>query len=112
VLAADLHPRELDGFATAKYWLNSTRRNYVDQNVNTDLGYVINGCSVLFLNWLRFQLRISWPRIVAAGAPTLGQTYTTLTGTTDGFIRFKALIDHHFPARRTSSLKTDNPFPL
>ena len=112
VLAADIHPGELDGFAVAKDWLNSTRRNFVDHTYPTDGSWAANGCSVLFLMWLRHQLRYPWHRIVAAAAPTLGQTYTALTGNTDGFGRFKALIDHHFPAGRTSKLPTDNPFPL
>ncbi len=112
VLATDLYPRELDGFATAQNWLDSTRRNYVDHNFPSDTSAVANGCSVLFLNWLHHELRNSWQQIVAAGAPTLGQTYTTLTGKTAGFSQFKALIDHHFPAGRPSKLITDNPFPL
>jgi hypothetical protein len=49
VLATDAHPRELDGFATATYWLGSARRNYVDNNAHTDTSAVANGCSVLFL---------------------------------------------------------------
>jgi hypothetical protein len=113
VLGTDIHPRELDGFATAHFWLDSTRRNYVDNTSSTDTGYVANGCSVLFLNWLHYQLKHPWQRIVAAGAPTLGQTYTKLTGKPDGFSRFKALIDSRFPAGHKSGLKkTDNPFPL
>jgi hypothetical protein len=68
---------------------------------------------VLFLNWLHYQLKHPWQQIVAAGAPTLGQTYTKLTGKTDGFSRFKALIDSRFPAGHKFRLKkTDNPFPL
>ena len=112
VLAADIHPRELDDFATAHFWLDSTRRNYVDNTFSSDTSWVANGCSVLFLNWLHHQLGHPWQRIVAAGAPTLGRTYTTLTGKTDGFSQFKALIDSHFPAGRRSRLATDNPFPL
>jgi hypothetical protein len=112
VLGADIHPRELDDFATAHFWLDSSRRNYVDKTSSTDLSYIANGCSVLFLNWLHHQLKHPWQRIVAAGAPTLGQTYTKLTGNTDGSRRFKALIDAHFAAGRKTRLKTDNPFPL
>jgi hypothetical protein len=112
VLGTVLHPRETTDFATASSWLDSTRRNYVDNTSGSDTGSVANGCSVLFLNWLHHQLKHPWPRIVAAGAPTLGQTYTKLTGKTDGFIQFKALIDAHFPIGRKSRLKTDNPFPL
>jgi hypothetical protein len=112
VLATDIHPHETKDFATAASWLDSTRRNYIDHTSGTDTGTVGNGCSALFLNWLHHQLKHPWQRIVAAGAPTLGQTYTTLTGKTDGFSRFKALIDSHFPAGPPSGLTTDNPFPL
>ncbi len=112
VLATDVHPRELDDFATAHFWLNSTRRNYVDHTFSTDTSYVANGCSVLFLNWLRHQLGFPWQQIVAAGAPTLGLTHAKLTGKTDGYIQFKALIDAHFPVSRHSRLAIDNPFPL
>jgi len=112
VLATDLHPKELTNFASAHHWIDSPRRNYVDRTVSSDQNRIANGCSVLFLNWLRHQLGFPWKRIVAAGAPTLGKTYTKLTGKTDGFSRFKALIDAHYPAGGTSKLKTDNPFPL
>jgi hypothetical protein len=112
VLATEAHPPVLVGFATAKDWLNSTRRNYVDHTLDSDTSSIATGCSALFLNWLHHQLRHPWQEIVAAGAPTLGRTYTTLTGKADGFSRFKALIDSHFPAGRHSGLTTDNPFPL
>ena len=54
--------------------------------------------AVLFLNWLRYQLKFSWQEIVAAGASTLSQVYTNLTGHTDGFAQFSALMQAHFPA--------------
>jgi hypothetical protein len=113
VLAADIYPNELNGFATADRWLDSKlRRNYVDHNLHSDTSDVANGCSVLFLNWLRHQLRYPWRQIVAAGGDSLGQTYAALTGRTDGFSRFKALLDAHFPPGRPCKLTTDNPFPL
>jgi hypothetical protein len=112
VLATDAYPGELDGFATAPSWLDSDRPNYVDRNFSSDTDSVANGCSVLFLNWLHFQLKYSWQQITAAGAPSVGQTYTTLTGKTDGFNQFTALINSHFPTGHSSGLLTDNPFPL
>ena len=112
VLAASIYPRALKDFATASLWLNSKRHNYVDHTYKSDGGLVPDGCSVLFLNWLHYQLRHPWQQIVAAGAPTLGQTYTKLTGRAAGFTRFRALIEAHFPASRQSTLATDNPFPL
>jgi hypothetical protein len=71
-----------------------------------------NGCCVLFLNWLRFQLNFSWAQIVGAAAPTLGNTYTKLTEKSGGFKQFSALLAKHFPKGRPSGLTTDNPFPL
>jgi hypothetical protein len=112
VLATDPYPAELDGFATAQSWLDSRRPNYVDRTVSSDTNPAGNGCSVLFLNWLHFQLGYTWVQIVGAGAPTLGKTYTKLSGKTGGFKLFKALLDAHFPVGRPSGLVTDNPFPL
>ena len=112
VLAANAYPRQLDGFATAAAWLDSQRHDYVDRNFNGDTNAVANGCSVLFLNWLRFQLNFSWPQIVGGAAPTLGRTYTKLTGKSGGFKQFSALLNAHFPKGRRSGLATDNPFPL
>ena len=112
VLATDAYPAQLDGFATAPAWLDSRRDDYVDRNFNGDTNSLANGCSVLFLNWLRFQLNFSWAQIVGAGASTLGQTYTRLTGKSDGFKQFTALLAAHFPPARPSRLNGDNPFPL
>ena len=112
VLAAGLYPAEVGPFATAHVWLDSRRPNYVDRTINSDANPTANGCAVLFLNWLHFQHGHSWRRIVAAAAPTLGKTYTKLTGRNDGFDRFRALVDSRFPAGRPSRLAGDNPFPI
>jgi hypothetical protein len=112
VLATDAYPRELDGFATAGAWLDSARKNFVDHTFGSDTDFAANGCSVLFLNWLRFQLNHSWAQIVGAAAPTLGKTYTKLTGKRDGFKQFETLLNAHFPKGRPSGLSTDNPFPI
>ena len=112
VLATDPYPQQLDGFATAASWLDSARHDFVDHNFNGDTNSLANGCSVLFLNWLRFQLKFSWQQIVGAASPTLGKTYQTLTGKKDGFKQFSALLQQHFPKGRPSGLTSDNPFPL
>lgn len=112
VLGTEPYPQELDGYATAAAWLDSSRRNFVDHTFNSDTNEPANGCSVLFLNWLRHQLNFSWSQIVGAAAPTLGHTYTTLTGKKDGWKQFRSLINAHFPKGRPSGLTTDNPFPL
>ncbi len=112
VLATDAYPKELDGFATASVWLDSNRDNFIDHNFNSDTNGPANGCSVLFLNWLRFQLNYSWQQIAGAAAPTLAQTYRRLTGTNDGSQQFEHLINTQFPKGTPSGLVTDNPFPL
>ena len=112
VLAADAYPNQLDGFSTAGAWLDSARKNFVDHTFGGDTDPAANGCSVLFLNWLRFQLNYSWARVVEAAAPTLGKTYAQLTGKNDGFKQFDALINQHFPKGQPSGLTTDNPFPI
>lgn len=112
VLATDAYPKELDGFTTAAVWLDSNRQNFVDHNLGSDTNGPANGCSVLFLNWLRFQLDFSWTQIVEAAAPTLGQTYAKLTGKNDGFQQFETLINQHFPRGQPSGLTTDNHFPI
>lgn len=112
VLATDAYPAQLDGFSTAAAWLDSQRRNFVDHTLSSDTDPAANGCSVLFLNWLRFQLDHSWMQIVEAAAPTLGATYAKLTGKHDGFKQFEALMNKRFPKGRPSGLTTDNPFPI
>lgn len=113
VLATELYPAELDGFATAATWLDSSGRpDWVSKTDPTDQNAVSTGCAVLFLNYLRYQLNFSWPQIVAAAGSTLEQTYEALTGKTGGFAPFKALLDQRFPPGRPSGLTTDNPFPI
>src|SRR5712692_10844744 len=76
VLANDIYKGvEPAGFISSNSWLNSPRANYVEHTYPSDTHYPSIGCSVLFLNWLRFQLNSSWADIVASGGPTLGATY-------------------------------------
>ena len=113
VLATEIYPAELDGFATASAWLDSSDRpDRVSRTDLTDQNAVSTGCAVLFLNYLRYQLNFSWPQIVAAAGSTLEQTYEALTGKTGGFDPFKALLDQRFPQGQPSGLTTDNPFPI
>ena len=113
VLANDIYRGvEAPGFISSNSWLNSARQNFVDTTYPTDVDYPSIGCSVLFLNWLRFQLNHSWRDIVAAGAGTLGHTYRNLTQKNTGWQDFSAVIDAHWPAGKTYRLKTDNPFPV
>jgi hypothetical protein len=119
VLANDMVPGvEPQGFVSPPVWLDGPsdtgilREDWVNKTDATDVNYFSIGCSVLFLNWLRFQLNFTWTQIIAAGTPTLAGTYQNLTGKNDGFAKFKALIDQKFPPGQPSGLTTDNPFPL
>jgi len=113
VLANDLYPGvEPAGFISSNSWLNSSRDDFVNNTFPDDTDYPSIGCSVLFLNWLRFQLNYTWASIVAAGAGTLAGTYNNLTGKSTAWNDFNAIIDAHFPAGHQYKLKTDNPFPV
>ncbi len=119
VLANDMVPGvEPQDFVSPPVWLDETpdtgiqREDWVSKTDPTDTNYFSIGCSVLFLNWLRFQLKYTWAQIIGAGAPALAGTYQKLTGNNDGFAQFKALIDQKFPPGQPSHLTTDNPFPL
>ena len=112
VLATELYPAELDGFASAASWLDSNRPDWVTNTEATDRNYVSIGCATLFLNYLRYQRGFSWDGIVQAAGTTLAATYQTLTGSTDAFAPFAALLQSRFPAGQPSGLVTDNPFPI
>ncbi len=114
VLANDMYPGlEPANFVSAPVWLNEDPRpNFVDQTEPSDVEYVSIGCSVLFLNWLHFQLGYDWKEIILAGAPTLGALYTNLTGKADGWQVFAELMNAYFPEGQPVSLQSDNPFPL
>jgi hypothetical protein len=113
VLATELYPNELDGFASAASWLDTPDRpDFVTNSDPTDTEYVSIGCSTLFLNYLRYQLNYDWPAIIAAGGATLEATYQKLTGKTNGIAPFKDLLQNSFPVGAPSNLTNDNPFPL
>jgi hypothetical protein len=112
ILATERYPTELDGFASAPTWLDGGRPNWVDTTENTDRNYPSIGCSVLFLNYLRYQLHYSWSKIIAAGATTLAGTYTALTGRTDSWTRFTTVVASRYPAGTPSGVTGDNIFPI
>jgi hypothetical protein len=100
-LATSIYPNQIKvpGFATAKSWLDSARPDYVNTTFTGttstpgDADPVANGCSVLFLNYLRHQLGHPWGTIAQAAGTTLAQTYQTLTGNaSDPFPAFQALL--------------------
>lgn len=113
VLAAERYPAQLDGFASASAWLNTDPRpDYVTSNDPTDQNYVSIGCAALFINYLRHQLGYTLDAVVQAGGPTLEDTYSQLTGSSDGFAPFSALLAEYFPVGTPVSLANDDPFPL
>jgi hypothetical protein len=119
VLAAEIYPAELTPpgtgatFASAEFYLEGNRDDFVDQNDETDQNFESIGCGTLFINWLRFQLGFSLDQIVQNGGPTLAATYQNLTGQTDGFQRFSDLLAANFPpGAGPYGLTNDNPFPL
>jgi hypothetical protein len=83
----------------------------VDSTEATDRNYVSIGCSTLFINFLRYELKYGLDAIVGAAAPTLANVYQNLTGNTDAWVRFTALVDRLFPTGVPSGLTTDNPWP-
>jgi hypothetical protein len=115
VLATEAYPAQLDGFASASAWLNSTRKDFVNKNDPTDQKYESIGCATLFINYLRNQTGLLFPldQIVQKGGPTLADTYRNLTGKTDDpFPAFAALLNTKFPAGTTTNWPDDNPFPI
>ncbi len=114
VLANDLYKGvEPPDFVSSNVRLNlNPRPNFVDHADPTDTNYKSIGCSVLFLNWLRFELNHGWAEIVASGGATLADTYKGLTGENTGWSDFAAVMNRYFPVGETYRLKTDNPFPV
>jgi hypothetical protein len=113
ILATELYPAQLNGFASASSWLNANPRpDFVTVTDTTDVNYVSIGCSVLFINYIRHQLGFNLGAIVQAGGATLEDTYKALTGGANGFASFAALLQRHFPVGKPVKLANDNPFPL
>jgi hypothetical protein len=114
VLANDLYKGvEPPDFISSNVWLNlNPRPNYIDNTDPSDTNYKSIGCSVLFLNWLRFQLNHNWTDVIRSGGATLADTYKTLTGKGTAWTDFEAIINAHFPSGKKYKLNTDNPFPV
>src|ERR1700730_12810648 len=120
VLANDMVPGvEPQGFVSPPVWLDGPsdvsgvlREDWINKTDQTDTNYFSIGCSVLFLNSMRFQLKFPWKQIMAAGARTLVETDKNVTGKNCGRVTFKALMDAKFPPGKPSGVTADNPFPL
>jgi hypothetical protein len=113
VLASALYPNQIQGFATAGAWLNGSRENFIATSETSETNLAWTGCAALFLNYLHSQLGYDWQAIVAAGGPTLSETYHRVTGdATDPFPAFQRLLNWHFPLRHRYRLVGDDPFPI
>src|SRR5262249_27782977 len=106
---------------SAQTWLNSGRPDWVTVNKGTDSDAVSYGCALLFLNFLRYELKYGWQAIVQTrGIPagsdifnrTLAAMYQDLTGFNDSYLRFAGLFSMAFPLSTNALLTTNNPFPL
>jgi hypothetical protein len=113
VLARERYPTQADAFASAPFWLNTPGRpDFVTNADPTDANPVSVGCSVLFLNYLRYQLGFTWQQIINATGARLEDTYRNLTGRSGGFRPFRNLMRKAFPEGQPANIATDNPFPL
>jgi hypothetical protein len=96
----------------ASQWLNSSRPDFVNNNPDDNNPDATNGCTTLFLWYLFDQLRFDPHSIVAAGSDTLAGVYHNLTGRSDAFGAFSALVNSHFPPGFTYNPAGDSIFPV
>ena len=118
-----LYPENAWGFATGSSWFNpgsvGNLPDWVDNVEQTDQDYVSIGCGSLFLNYLAYQLNVTWPAICKAGAPS-----THTLAETAGIVgppaatRLHSLLQTNFPSGNLHSAATpfdqrlDDVFPL
>jgi hypothetical protein len=114
VLAGDIYQGVTPpDFIASNVWLNqNSREDWVNTTDGTDRNYNSIGCAVLFLNWLRFQLKHPWKVIIEKGDTTLAGTYLNLTGKATAWTEFSTFMEQNFPSGRNYNLDTDNPFPV
>jgi hypothetical protein len=99
---------------TEQSWWANGHQDYVEDNSADDTNQDANGCATLFLYYLHSQLGYDWAAIVAAGAPTLGQTYQKLTGQDPaaGFADFVALLSTLDMGGFLNVPASGDPFPI
>jgi hypothetical protein len=86
------------GYAITQTWLNSPgRQNFVDVAPDDHSFDPTNGCTTLFLYYLRSQLGFSVNAIIGASSSTLAGVYSNLTGRSDGWTSFIHLLNAHYP---------------
>jgi hypothetical protein len=109
-IATAIYPRRIVGFATAPVWLDGDREDVCGRPLGPGLS--ATGGAVLFVNFLHYQLGLSWKEIAAIPGPDLGTVARRLTGTGTKSGEFRSLMDSYFPVGLPSRLIGDNPFPL
>jgi len=110
VLAQELYPGVFDSFHTTDRWLDSGRPDYLTHNPASGVDSLSNGCSVLFLYYLRYILGYEWARIVQTGGATFEETFVGVTGQSSAYSTFRDFVDSWFPPGIPSGLQVDNPF--
>jgi hypothetical protein len=116
VLAGERNPN-LGGLfvQTEQAWWADGRADYTSDNSADDTNADANGCATLYLYYLHAQLGYDWAAIVAAGAPTLAQTYTKLSGRdgASGFADFLSRLATLDAGDGTLNVPASgNPFPI
>jgi protocatechuate 3,4-dioxygenase beta subunit len=114
VLANNLSVAELSDFQVLPAWLDSDRKNWVDNNSDINKAGPETGCTTCFIYYLHDQLGYSINEIISAGgsASTLADVYTNLTGTTGAWNSFFDLVQAHFPPGHGYSPAGDSLFPV
>lgn len=113
-LATVRYPSQLDGFATASSWLNSSRQDFVSTSDATDQNYVSTGCATLFINYLVHQLGYNLDEVCQAGGTSLADTYAKITGkpASQAFQPFADLLASKYPVGQAANLADDDPWPI
>jgi hypothetical protein len=135
VAAAELHPQGYyrprgtpnnGPYATAWVQLNYRRRDiqdadspgqrydFITVSENSDSNVLSFGCGILFLYYLRYQLRFTWKQIASSWGAHLCETYGQLTGRPphSAFTEFSDVLNAHLPPGTGARLVTENVFPL
>jgi hypothetical protein len=106
-------PTQMYQYATAYYWMNNGRQDFVSATVPSDTNPAATGCSILFIYYLAFQLGLPLASIIANNSTTLLGIYTALVGGTGGFAQFAALLNIAFPPSIVLPFTfPENAFPI
>jgi hypothetical protein len=119
VMAEEFYPAQayVEGEAPwVNAWMQTNPRDftYVGVAESSDQNVLSYGLGVLYLNYLRSQLKHSLSDVLAAGGPQFINVYRNLTGQpgADGITPFRDLLERFYPAGQPVTLLSNNPFPL